>query len=121
MRRFFVYFIPTALLFLFIFIMLSGNLLKNPIGKETSIPKSIGIIVSDINSNKWVKAYKETEKLSNTWQKIVNRVQFSSERDEINAFSVNLSRLRGAILSKDKSASFMELNEAYEHWDELGK
>jgi hypothetical protein len=48
-------------------------------------------------------------------------VQFSSERDEINFFSMSLARLEGAILVKDKINAVMELKEAYEHWDQLGQ
>lgn len=120
MRKFFIYFIPIALLSFFILVMLSGNFLKGPIGSEKSIPKSIEAIIKDINSDKWEEANKKANELSKLWKKIVTRVQFSSERDEINAFSVNMARLRGSITIKDKAGSIKELNEAYEHWDELG-
>ena len=33
-------------------------------------------------------------------EKIILRVQFSSERDEINNFNVAMARLQGAILEK---------------------
>jgi len=82
---------------------------------------SIQIIIKDIELGKWEEAEKKTDQLSVSWKKIVNRVQFSSERDEINALNVNIARLRGAKWAKDKSNSLSELCEAYEHWDELGK
>lgn len=121
MRNFLVKSIPIITLTLFILIMLSGNILKRPLGKDDNIPETIQSIMQDVESEKWDEAYKRTEQLSYSWHKIVNRVQFSSERDEINGFSMNVARLRGAIMTKNKSGAYMELNEAYEHWDELGK
>jgi len=100
--------------------MLSGDFLKRPLGKADNIPESIQLIVNDIESEKWDAADEKTTQLEKTWVKIVRRVQFSSERDEINALSVNIARLHGAIWAKDKSGSLEELCEAYEHWDELG-
>ncbi|GIM30453.1 hypothetical protein CPJCM30710_31190 [Clostridium polyendosporum] len=121
MRKFLVITIPIVTLTLFILIMLSGNILKHSFGKDDNIPASIELIMQDIKAEKWEEARKQTEQLSKSWNKIVNRVQFSSERDEINAFSANIARLRGAIMAKDKSGAYMELNEAYEHWNDLGK
>ncbi|EHJ02229.1 hypothetical protein CDLVIII_5761 [Clostridium sp. DL-VIII] len=121
MRKFLVISIPIVALFSFVLIMLSGGFLKNPLGKNDNIPESIQLIAQDVKSENWESANKNTDDLSNTWDKIVKRVQFSSERDEINAFDTSLARLRGAITAKDMSASLIELNEAYEHWDGLGK
>lgn len=121
MRKFFVVAIPIATLTIFILIMLSGSFLKKPIGKGDDIPKSIEMVKEDVNEEKWEAAKINTEKLEEVWKKVVIRVQFSSERDEINGFSMSLARLKGAIMSEDKSGALMELSEAYEHWDELGK
>lgn len=121
MRNFLVKTIPIATIAFFIFIMLSGNLLKRPLGENDNIPKSIQLIMQNIECEKWEEAYKQTEELSKTWHKIVQRVQFSSERDEINGFSMNVARLRGAIMAKNKPSAFIELSEAYEHWEELAK
>lgn len=120
MRKFLVITIPIVTLAFFILIMLSSSILKGPLGKDDNIPESIELIVQDIDSEDWEEANNKTENLSITWEKIVKRVQFSSERDEINSFSTNIARLRGAIMAKDKSSSFAELNEAYDHWKELG-
>ncbi len=119
MRKFLVIIIPIVTLILFVLIMFSGNILKHPLGKDDNIPESIQLIIQDIDSENWEEANIKTENLSNTWEKIVKRIQFSSERDEINSFSTNIARIRGTIMAKDKSSSFAELNEAYDHWKEL--
>jgi predicted HNH restriction endonuclease len=121
MRKFLVITIPIVALVFFVFIMLSGNILKNPLGKDDNIPESIQLLVQDIESENWESADVKADNLSNSWKKIVKRVQYSSERDEINAFDTSISHLRGAIMAKDKSGSLMALNEAYEHWDGLGR
>ncbi|WP_315080453.1 DUF4363 family protein [uncultured Clostridium sp.] len=121
MRKFLVITIPIASLILFVVIMLSGNILKKPLGKNDNIPESIQLIIQDVESDNWEGASDKTENLSKTWKKIVKRIQFSSERDEINSFEASIARLDGAIMAKDKSASLMQLKEAYEHWDGLGK
>ena len=121
MRKFLVVTIPIVALVSFILIMLSGGVLKKPLGKDDSIPESIQLIIQDVESDNWEGANNKTENLSNAWTKVVKRIQFSSERDEINSFHASLARLRGAIMAEDKSASYMELSEAYEHWEGLGK
>jgi len=120
MRKFLVVTIPIVTLAFFVLIMLSSSILKRSIGKDDNIPEAIQLIIQDIESENWEDANNKTDKLSNTWKKVVKRIQFSSERDEINLFSTNIARLHGAIMAKDKSSSFAELNEAYDHWDELG-
>lgn len=120
MRKFFIVSIPIVTIICFILIMLSGNYLKNSSVNDKNIPEIIQLITSNINDEKWEEASNNIERLDEAWGKIVKRVQFSSERDEINEFSFSLARLRGAIRGKDKASSFSELSEAYEHWKELG-
>ncbi|WP_024833377.1 DUF4363 family protein [Ruminiclostridium josui] len=121
MRKFLVITIPIITLILFIFVMESDIFLKRSLGKNDSISESINAVINDIQMDDWDKAVQDTNHLSEVWKKIVRMVQFSSERDEINAFSINLARLRGSILAKDKAGAFTELYEAYEHWEDLGK
>lgn len=121
MRTFLVRALPIVSLILFILVMLSGDVLKQSLSGDDNIPQAIETVMQDVHLEKWQAASQHTENLSKAWKKVVNRVQFSSERDEINAFTMNVARLRGAIQAQDKSSGLMELNEAYEHWRELGK
>lgn len=121
MKKFLVIAIPIVALISFVIIMLSGTTIKKSSIQGSTIPESIQLIANDIESENWSGANEKTKILSNSWDKMTKRIQFSSERDEINSFDVNLARLKGAIIAKDKSASLMELSEAYEHWDGLGK
>lgn len=121
MRKFLVIAIPIVTLAFFILVMISDNFLKYPLGTNDNIPGSIQELRQDIQNEKWEEANKKTDELSMSWKKVVKRVQFSAEKDEINKFDVNIARLRGAIMAKDKSSAFMELTEAYEHWDNIGR
>lgn len=121
MRKFLIISIPIVALISFVLIMLSGSILKNSFVKNDNIPESIQLITQDIKLENWESANEKTKNLSDTWKTIVKRIQFSSERDEINSFDTSIARLRGAIMAKDKSASLIELTEAYEHWEGLGK
>ncbi|HHU48722.1 MAG: DUF4363 family protein [Caldicoprobacterales bacterium] len=121
MRRFLVMAIPVATLVLFITIMLSGNYLKQPLGTEDNVPEAIEGIIKNVMQDNWGEVETETENLEAAWKKVVGRIQFSLERDEINYFTTNLARLQGAILARDKSSALIELKEAYNHWENLGK
>lgn len=121
MRRFLTIAIPIVSIALFILIMLSDNILKKALTNNDDIPKSINLIIKDIEEDKWSEAKDKTDQLSVSWQKVVKRVQFSAEKDEITSLDKNIARLRGAIMAKDKSNAFIELNEAFEHWENLGK
>lgn len=120
MRKFMVAAIPIATLILFILIMQSGFILKGPLGQNDDIPGAIKELMEYVRNDEWETVGHKTEELEKMWQGIVKRVQFSAERDEINFFSTSIARLRGAVLAKDKSNALMELNEAYNHWSELG-
>jgi CBS domain-containing protein len=122
LRKFMVIAIPLLSLLIFVGIMLSGDFLKKPLGNDDDIPGSIDELIQTVQLGKMGRSGQLKSKSSVAkWKRIVDRVQFSSERDEINFFSMSLARLEGAILVKDKVNAVMELKEAYEHWDQLGQ
>lgn len=120
MRRILIIAIPVITLVLFVLIMHSGNFLKRPMGKDDDIPGTIDGIIEAVRNDSWDEADSRLKGLENAWKKVLFRVQFGSERDEINQLTKNIARLKGAVTAKDKSGALMELNEAYMHWDELG-
>jgi hypothetical protein len=120
MRKFLIVSIPIFTIVIFIAIMLSGNYLKRSVGKEDDFTRLIKIVTEDINNERWEQAEEHTVELHRVYKKIINRIQFSSERDEINAINVSLARVEGAILSRNIALAIDGLFEAYEHWDQLG-
>ena len=120
MRRFLIIVIPIVTLLLFVFIMISGNILKKPFGEDDNIPKAIDDIIKDVKNEAWEEAGHGLETLNKAWDKVLFRIQFGSERDEINQFNTSLARLQGAVEAEDISGALMELYEVYSCWDGLG-
>lgn len=120
MRKIFVIFTPAAILTISILIMLSGPFFKKPNGDWDNVPKHMDIITKAIISDNWTLAEQSTGELETAWKAVVKRVQFSSERDEINALSVSIARLKASITARDKTSALIELSEAGQHWDDLG-
>ncbi|HZK53563.1 MAG TPA: DUF4363 family protein [Desulfosporosinus sp.] len=120
MRKFIVIALPIVTLVLFVLVMQSGDILKQPLVGDDNVPQAIETVIQDINHENWEAATQNTENLKRAWDKVVNRVQFSGERNVIDALTVNIARLQGAVQAQDKATGLTELSEAYEHWKNLG-
>ncbi|CRZ34147.1 uncharacterized protein DUF4363 [Herbinix hemicellulosilytica] len=120
MRKFLIYAIPITSLIIFILIMQSGNILKKPFGDNDNFPQAINDLIEAVGKEYWDVADQKVESLTKAWKKVLNRVQFSSERDEINKINICIARIKGAIMAKDKTNALMELYEAFYHWEDLG-
>jgi hypothetical protein len=121
MRKFFVIFTPIAIIAISMIIMLSGPFLKKPWGEWDNVPKHIDITTKAILSDDWILAEQNEGKLEADWKAVIKRIQFSGERDEINALSVSIARLKASIIVRDKVSALMELSETGEHWEDLCK
>lgn len=113
--------IPVLLIGIFIAIMMSGTILKKPLNNNDNIPGYLELVAEDITSGNWDKAMEDTEKLEKAWKKVIKRIQYSAEIDQIIPIDINIARIKGAIKSKDKSIGLVELSEAYSRWEEIGK
>ena len=113
--------IPVLLLGIFIAIMVSGTILKKPMSKKDNMPGYLELVALDIKSENWDKAMEDTKELENAWNRVVKRIQFSSEIDQIIPISINIARIKGAIESRNNSIGLVELSEAYTRWEEIGK
>ncbi len=121
MRKFLVISIPIVTIVFFVFLMQSGNFLKQPFGNEEGVPAKLEQMIQEVQKENWDSALNHWDGLARDWDKVVKRVQFSAERNEINDFTVSIARLRGAIEAQDKSSGLQLLYEAYEHWEDLGQ
>jgi hypothetical protein len=121
MKKVTVYIITALTITMFILLMNAGNYLKSPRGQDDNFPLHIKLLTENIKNEQWQKAGENLEKLALAWKKIVPRIQYSVEKDEINAINVNLARLKSYITNRDKSNALAELNEAFEHWNDLNR
>ena len=121
LRKFLVISIPIILLAICVLTMLSGSFLKKPRGDWDDVIKHINTTTEAIMSDNWILAEENTNKLDTAWTAVTKRIQISCERDEIHAVGVSIARLKAAVIAKDKNSALLELSEAEEHWDDLGK
>lgn len=121
MKKYSTYILPILGLCLFIAVMLSGKYLKEPLNPSEDIMGFAKATMEDTLNEKWYKVSIDINNIEKAWKKIAPRIQFSVERDEIYNIGINIARLKGANMTKDKSSILMELNEFMENWDELTK
>lgn len=120
MRKFLVRAIPIVTIIIFVLVMNIDILYKKYFDKN-NINNSINQIISKVNDDKWAEANTNTDQLKESWKKVVRIIQFSAERGEIQSFDKNISRLQGAIVTKDKNNAIIELHEALEHWENINE
>ncbi|BFH16261.1 DUF4363 family protein [Paenibacillus melissococcoides] len=120
-RKWLMLALAALLLVFFGAILGSGNFLKQPLGKEDRLLEAVQSIEQHIEKKNWNQAKDKIEYASNAWKRIVNRIQFSVEREYMYDISGILSRIRGGIVAKDDAAVMEEIYFFYELWDNLGR
>ncbi|MFT5872830.1 MAG: hypothetical protein ACI8WT_001767 [Clostridium sp.] len=121
MKKFISYAIPLVTLTAFVLLMLGGNYLKKPRNPSEDIVAFVELSIKHAKVEKWDMLQQDIKSIEFAWKKIIPRIQFSVERDEIYNISLNIASLKGAIASEDKSSTLIELNQIMENWDELTK
>ncbi|MCY6483358.1 DUF4363 family protein [Clostridium aestuarii] len=111
--------IPLAALTVFVFVMLGGSYLKKPRDPSEDVLGYMTMALEDIKEDRWDDFKEDITKLEVAWNKIIPRIQFSVERDEIYNLSINIARLKGIMIAEDKAGALVELNAALENWKEL--
>lgn len=119
MNKILGFIIPIVILGFFLLIMLSGDYLKQPRNPSEDVIGYINLTMEDVKNDNWNNVTDDIEKIEKAWNKIVPRIQFSVERNEIYNININIARLKGAAVVQDKSSTLMELNAAIENWNEL--
>ena len=114
------YILTFSILILFVIFMISGVFLKNKKFNNINIPMQMNYLIEFIETENWNEAEAEFYTLERNWNKIIELIQFSCERDEIYSFTVNLAKLEQSIKSKDKLSCLLELAEAKQYWVFLG-
>ena len=119
MKKIIAYAIPIVTLTAFILLMLGGAYLKRPLNPSEDVVNFAEISIEHAKGEKWDMLEKDVLNIDFAWKKIIPRIQFSVERDELYNISLNVARLKGSIVSEDKASTLIELNEIIENWDEL--
>lgn len=121
MKKFIHYLIPIITLILFVVIMLSGEYLKKPRNPSEDVIGFAKQAITHVISENWNETNKDLDNLENAWKKISPRIQFGVEIGEIYNINMNIAKIKGPVLAKDKSSTLALLYEIMKNWDELTK
>jgi len=113
------YVLPIIVLVVFALLMNSGNYYKSPRGISDDFEGYLHQVQQQVLTSDWEQAQNDFPLLSAAWSEIIPRIQYSVEKDEINAINVNLARLHAYLDAHDPKNALAEINEAREHWDHL--
>ena len=119
MKKLLPYLLPVLLLISFVLLMNGGNYLKNPRGNADNFQLHMHEVRNNLEKSEWPLARQNFKKMSIAWDKVTPRIQFSVEKDEINAIYINLARLNGLIQTREAKNALVELYETEEHWKHL--
>jgi hypothetical protein len=121
MKKWLIRLIPIAFILISIVIMTTGSLLKQPLGKEDRLVESIKELEANIEDKNWIEANANIIYAKNAWNKIVNRIQLSVEREYMIEINGILDRISGGIKARDDQAILEEIYYFYGLWEYLGK
>lgn len=116
-----LYAIPWSCILLFIGIMLSGSFLKQPFSDKDRLLDTMKSLETSINHLDWEKAEEEVNYIEKAWGKVVFRIQFSVERENMMQVDETISRIKGGVKSQDKNIIMEEIYYFYSLWDHLGE
>ncbi|OMF61381.1 DUF4363 family protein [Paenibacillus sp. FSL R5-0766] len=120
-RFWLLYVLPIFLILLFVAIMAGGTYLKKPFGTQDRLLESVQKLEKHVESKQWTAAKSQVEYAMKAWDQIVNRIQYSVEREMIYDILGVLARIKGGIAAEDDQAIMEEIYYFYVLWDELGK
>ncbi|SHG66788.1 protein of unknown function [Thermosyntropha lipolytica DSM 11003] len=121
MSKILYYTVISLWLLIFVFILNSGDIAKKPWSHDDDFVLYATMLQKDITREDFRKASHDLEQLKKAWSKIVSRIQYSVEKEEINAIYVNLARLTAHIKNEDKKQALVEIEEMWNHWHHLNQ
>ncbi|MDR6717447.1 MULTISPECIES: DUF4363 family protein [Paenibacillus] len=119
-RFWLLYVLPIFLILLFVAIMASGTYLKKPFGTQDRLLESVQTLEKQVEGKQWTAAKSQIEYAMQAWEKIVDRIQFSVERETIYDILGTLARIKGGVAAEDDKAIMEEIYYFYVLWDNLG-
>ncbi|WP_217585805.1 DUF4363 family protein [Lentibacillus saliphilus] len=121
MKKFMLYVVPSAMLFLFVVVMNSGSMLKKPYGQDDRVYEAVKQLETHVKEERWEHAEKDIQYIERAWKKVVNRIQFSVEKDNMEEISQTISHMKGQVYIRDDQAIFEHIYYYYDLWDRLAK
>lgn len=110
-----------TMLFLFIAIMGSGFILKEPLTAKDDVIENINLIEESMKKNDWKKADTQLTASKQALERVKNRIQFSVERGFIEDLDTELATLKGAIKAEDQQKVIIVIEKIKSMWEVLGQ
>lgn len=104
-----------------VFIMTGGDIMKKSWCDADNVVGFADRLDTALTQQNWPQAQLEHAALSQAWKHVMPRIQFSVEKDEMNAISTNLARIHAYILCQDQTGALAEASELRDHWVNLAK
>lgn len=120
LRRIILYLIPAVTIVAFALYLGSGEYLKKPTGNEDDFPHYLRLLKEDVNNEDWEAASSDLDKLEAAWNKVLQKIQYTAERTQIQEITSGIARVKGAIGARDKAIALVEISELESHWNALG-
>jgi len=109
------------MLLIFIAIMGSGFILKEPLTSNDEVIKHLKLVEQSAEKSQWSEASTQLKAGNKAWEKVKNRIQFSVERDFIEKIDAELATLQGAVKAEDQQEIIILVEKIKIIWDELGQ
>ncbi|CAH1199565.1 MULTISPECIES: DUF4363 family protein [Paenibacillus] len=119
-RLWLLYVVPIVLILIFCAVMATGTILKKPWGENDRLVESVQSLEKQVEAKQWTQAKSEIEYALKAWDRIVDRIQFSVERETIYDILGTLARMKGGVAAKDDKAIMEEIYYFYVLWENLG-
>lgn len=120
-NKFLIYLMPILIIAISIFIMTSGNWIKHSFGEGDKVYETVQSIEKKVKAGQWEGAASDMEYLQKAWHRVVNRIQFSVEREMINQMTEVLYSLKGSIEAEDYPSTQQHISYFEVLWDEMGR
>lgn len=117
--KWFIYGVPILILALSIAVMTSGSLLKKPLLADDDVFRLVRELEQVVKQKDWALARAKSAEASKAWHHVVNRIQFSVEREMIMEISGTLARIKGAAEAEDEQSVLTEVYYFYDLWNNL--
>ncbi|WP_145321838.1 DUF4363 family protein [Paenibacillus xylanexedens] len=119
-RFWLLYVLPIFLILVFVAIMASGSFLKKPFGTEDRLLESVQTLEKNVEDKQWTAAKSQIDYAMQAWERIVDRIQFSVERETIYDILGTLARIKGGVAAEEDKEIMEEIYYFYALWENLG-
>ncbi|MFO7263845.1 MAG: hypothetical protein A6D91_00440 [Bacillaceae bacterium G1] len=119
--KWFVYGVPIVILAICVLVMTSGNWLKQPLRGDDDVLALVREVERLSEGEQWEEARAKALAAHQAWHHVVNRIQFSVEREMMMEISGTLAKIQGAVRAEDTAAVLQEIHYFYELWSNLAE